>query len=376
MLLYNSVENKTLLYDTVFRKKASFEEDTELTIITGYIGFSTPEGLSKLGFKNTKVIIGMYGSSVSPDMHSILLRIQKQNTNIKFFYTSSKIHSKIYIWHKGNSIKEYAIGSANFSSATALVENLYRETLDLFPTEIESEEKINQYIKDINSFLVPIDNYTATLGATQRERHLLVEERGRILSLLSSKSTPTKPNIIGATTIAGGVSVSSGLNWGYSNGLPLLGDAYIAISAEFIKNNPDIILPKQKEENVPIEVLWDDGTTMLMLMEGNMGTDILYPKQISSYNNKSLLGSYLRKRIGEKINKNLEFTEEEISEIKKHKYLLRKEEATNIDVQIFNSIKTKLITKDMLDEYGRTTIDIKKLDDGSFYFDFGARNND
>lgn len=370
MLLYNSVQNKTLLYDTVFRKKTSFEEDTELTIITGYIGFSTPEELLYLGFKNIKVIIGMYGSNISPDLHSILLRIQRQNPKIQFFYTNSKIHSKIYIWHKGNNIKEYAIGSANFSSATALVENLYRETLDLFPSETKSEEKINQYLNDISNFLIPIDKYTTTLEATKREKHLLVEEKGRILSLLSSRSTPTSPNIIGETTIVGGVSVSSGLNWGYSNGLPLLGDAYIAISSEFVKNNPDIIPPKQKDENIPIEVLWDDGVTMLMLMEGNMGTDVLYPKQISSYNNKSLLGSYLRKRIGEKIGQDLEFNQEEIDEVKRYK---NSKEETKINGNILNSIKTKLITKDILNKYGRTTIDIKRMSNGSYYFDFGVK---
>ena len=372
MLLYNSVENKTLLHDTVFRKNTSFDEGTELTIITGNIGFSTPEGLLHLGFKNTRVIIGMYGSNISPDLHSILLRIQRQNPNIKFFYTNGKIHSKIYIWHKEDKIEEYAIGSANFSLATALVENLYRETLDLFSNEIESEKKINQYIKDINSFLIPIDGYTSTLGATKKEWHLMVEERGRLLSLLSSRSTPANPNILGVTTVAGGVSVSSGLNWGYSNGLPLLGDAYIAISSEFVKNNPDIVLPKQKEENIPIEVLWDDGTTMLMLMEGNMGKDILYPKQISSYNNKSLLGSYLRKRIGEKIGKVLEFTDEEINEVKRYKNL--KKEVV-MDKQIFDSIETKLITKDILNKYGRSNIDIKKLNNGSYYFDFGIKEN-
>ena len=51
--------------------------------------------------------------------------------------------------------------------------------------------------------------------------------------------------------------------------------------------------------NDSVEVIWDDGTTMECLFEGNQEDNgIVYPKQIASAPSKSLLGEYLRFRIG------------------------------------------------------------------------------
>ncbi len=372
MLLFNSTTNKNLLFDKVFRDKSFFKEDTEYTIVTGYIGQSTPKELINLGFKKTKVIIGMYGNRIRPELHSVLLRIQKEYPFIRFYYTDSKIHSKIYVWHIGKNIQECAIGSANFSSGTALVENLYRETLYLFDKESEASKlSIFNYLSNIENFLIPIEDYEINLKFKDRLKHKELQERGEALSLLASRSTPSHPNIFGLVTKKGGVSVSSCLNWGFSKGLPLLGDAYIPVSSEFIKNNKDLIPCKPEKENIPIEVLWDDGETMTMLMEGNIKIDgILYPKQISSYKNKSLLGDYLRKRIGEKINKDLTFSKDEIKYIKEIK---KNKNFKNINEDFCEKIRNKIITDKMLEMYGRDKIDIRKTDSRSYYFDFSAK---
>jgi hypothetical protein len=101
---------------------------------------------------------------------------------------------------------------------------------------------------------------------------------------------------------------------------------------------------------------WDDGTEMQMLLEGNQTVDgVIYPKQISTYKNKAEVGIYLRKRIGEKIGLDLTIPEE----------LSKTEFRANADLY-----KDKLITREMLDKYGRTSITIKLIGDSTYYFDF------
>ena len=84
-----------------------------------------------------------------------------------------------------------------------------------------------------------------------------------------------------------------------------------------------------------VNVTWDDGVTMVCSFEGTQDVNgVVYPKQISSYNDKSILGHYLRKRIG-----------------------------------VAASV---IVTEVELNSYGRTHIDITKNADGSFVFDFSV----
>lgn len=83
-----------------------------------------------------------------------------------------------------------------------------------------------------------------------------------------------------------------------------------------------------------------DGTKMTGLLEGSVvkkedGKTVLYPKQISSSPQKSILGEYIRKRLG-----------------------VEKEEP---------------ITMKDLDKYGRTSIDVSLLGEGIYYFDFSNK---
>ncbi|MGM9979059.1 MAG: hypothetical protein ACI33J_09700 [Clostridium sp.] len=91
------------------------------------------------------------------------------------------------------------------------------------------------------------------------------------------------------------VQKKAGLNWGFSDGHVCIDDAYIAITTNFIKNNPDFFPPS----GTTINVIWDDGTKMLCMVEG---TQVIYnqifPKQLSSAYDKSIIGLYLRKRLG------------------------------------------------------------------------------
>ncbi|MCM1229117.1 MAG: NgoFVII family restriction endonuclease [Ruminococcus flavefaciens] len=93
----------------------------------------------------------------------------------------------------------------------------------------------------------------------------------------------------------GEVPKHSGLNWCFANAHVKPEDAYIALTIPFFKNNPDFF-PKVGSI---INVKWDDGVEMHCLLEATQTINgIVYPKQLSTYNEKSELGHYLRQRLG------------------------------------------------------------------------------
>jgi len=91
------------------------------------------------------------------------------------------------------------------------------------------------------------------------------------------------------------VQRQAGLNWGFSNGNVCTADAYLALNKDFLRQNPGFF----PGHGNTINILWDDGTEMICLLEGTQEIDGLeYPKQISTFNDKSALGIYLRRRLG------------------------------------------------------------------------------
>lgn len=96
---------------------------------------------------------------------------------------------------------------------------------------------------------------------------------------------------------SGNVPDRSGLNWCYANAHVCNEDAYIKISKSIICNSPSYFPPKSVYSIINVQ--WDDGMLMTCLLEGNQTINgIDYPKQISSNNDKSVIGHYLRGRIG------------------------------------------------------------------------------
>ena len=130
------------------------------------------------------------------------------------------------------------------------------------------------------------------------------------------------------------VHVKSGLNWGFAKAHVSTNDAYLPLRKGFLRNNPDL-LPGHGER---IDVIWDDGVVMECLLEGTQDLDgKRAPKQISTYNDKSILGAYLRKRLG--------------------------------------VTSDHIITYEDLKKYGRDNIEIRRLNDGKYLFDFSVRHD-
>lgn len=196
------------------------------------------------------------------------------------------------------------------------------------------------------------------------------------LTLLAT--SPGTRNIIEIPTLVGQVNAASGLNWGYSAGTPILGDAYISVNRNNIIECRNMFI-KPSPLNIPIRAVWDDGTEMNLLLEGNgvdLGDGNFYPKQISTSGNKSVLGDYLRRRIGNRIGRDLVYSQYAIStlaNIKSH-YAGNKEAiklAIRNNQALFEELNDKLIRIDDLQEYGRTNISVT-LNNGTYYFDFSV----
>lgn len=128
----------------------------------------------------------------------------------------------------------------------------------------------------------------------------------------------------------GNVQEKGGLNWGFANAHVNTEDAYIALTKSFLDKHPNFF----PSHGSIIEVEWDDGKIMKCLLEGTQGPNNDLPKQISSYDDKSVLGSYLRFRLG-------------------------------VDPD-------HLITMQDLQCYGRNYIDVEYLGGNRYFFDFGC----
>lgn len=346
--MFKYKELSTLVFDTTI-------DADEMVIITGYIGPAVIGELKSSPYK-AKIYVGMYGNNISTHLHNSLL---KNNIleNVDIYYTRSLVHSKCYIWRKSGKIVKALIGSANFSTSGLMTPE--KEVLgDLAKNDFI---KVTKYISVILGKAYPIAEYksSSVTEQTQIPAEEAITQNGELaISLLAGKGVGVK-NIIGKSTAKGEVHSASGLNWGFSNGLSSPNDAYIKITSEHVRNNPLLFPQKDSKKNMPIDVVWDDGTEMQMLLEGNQIVDgLVYPKQISTYKNKSEVGIYLRKRIGEKIGVDLSIPEE----LSKADFKLN---AT--------TYKDKLITRKMLDKYGRTSITIKLIGDRTYYFDFSSK---
>lgn len=137
------------------------------------------------------------------------------------------------------------------------------------------------------------------------------------------------PNLELYSVRDGAVPTQSGLNWGFADAHVNVEDAYIALTIHFFRQYPDFFPPHGETINVQ----WDDGVRMCCLLEGTQQINgDIYPKQISSYDDKSVLGHYLRGRLGVE--------------------------------------PTHLITMQDLINYGRDHVTVRSLGNNNYFFDF------
>jgi len=296
MIYYENLNNK--IFD-------SNKHADEFLVLSGFISTLPIKEVEKLPYETT-VIYGMYEQEgISNRLHTSLVKINAESPNVRINYASEAIHSKCYLWRQHGNIIDAVTGSANFTS-----KGLYsykREILtDIEPADYDD---LNNYINniladskncsEIGSEDLKIRNYVKT-AYTVKDKEIKVFPQVCKASLLSRK----KPNY---------VNEGGDLNWGFSpKGHTKKGDAYITIDSNMIRNFPELFPPKKMyasdldkggksfRQNDCIELIWDDGTSMLGLLEGSK-TDkngLTYPNKLSSFPSKNIIGLYIRERLG------------------------------------------------------------------------------
>ncbi|AYG01626.1 restriction endonuclease PLD domain-containing protein [Lactococcus allomyrinae] len=351
MLYYTGLE------DIIFSKHELLSAPPdELIIISGYLGPAPVERLSELPNIKITVIGGMYSSGIDARLLNSLNNSKNNNSSLTIKYARQEIHSKIYIWKKNGKILSALIGSANFSSKglrTDYRESLADATRDTF-------NPLNIYFNFINehSEEEPIINKKQEIIEFTQDNHKVTDVAATMLNKKFSFEIP----LYSSTKEKGKfVPLASGLNWGRarltSNAHVAKGDAYIRLPKSILKQEQQLIKPfdsgfttpegERKRNSDPIELIWDDGTTMEASLEGvQKFNGRTYPKQLASYTSKrpfqngkpiskkSILGRYIRKRLG-----------------------------VNIDDEI--TMKT-------LELYGRDTITLSLIEEGVYYADFSV----
>jgi len=279
------------LEEIIFQRHEIIESD-ELIVLSGYVGPKPINRLNDLPFHST-VIYGMYGSEgIQSALHNSLLQIKNDSANINIFYSQLPVHSKCYVWRNRGEIIHALIGSANFSVNG--LNTPFREMLG--ETTRDSFKPLNEYLQHI------LNNSISCLEVDE----VVIQEEPEFTSICS----------MSLLMPSGRVHNASGLNWGYmKNGLPSpkrgIDDACIPIRVDHIKRFPTLFPLKltaselrdargrRQRDNEAIEIIWDDGITMEGLLEGTQPLEgVKYPKQISSFPDKSELGEYIRNRIG------------------------------------------------------------------------------
>ncbi len=329
MFIYKNLE------EIIFNRHKNIPAD-QLIILSGYIGPEPVMRLKQLPFPVT-LVYGMYASEgIREQLHETLLKIQQAQDNTNILYSQIPVHSKCYIWLKNDDINTAFVGSANFSLSG--LENDYKESLAEITTD--SYGSLHDYYSYILENACRCDSLEPKFkhGFIKKSENnntvdITADPLSASIDLFSNNEVPTK----------------SGLNWGISNGNVTLGDAYIPLRKSTIISHPGLIPPKQgftvqeiegakkSRQNDVVEFIWDDGTVMQGLLEGNNKINgLTFPKQMCSSPNKNILGKYLRKRLG-----------------------------VDLDYRI---------TKKDLERYGRTDIRVTLLGEGIYGLDFSVKN--
>lgn len=329
------------LYEIVFHRHEMFPCD-ELVVISGYVGFKPVQRVEELPMKTT-VVYGMYGSEgIHKSLRKVLIEEDKRISNLKILCSTMPVHSKIYMWLNKGEVVHSLIGSANFSMNG--LDTPYKETLA--ETTYDTFKPLKLYRDIVFGNSIPCAETVITLTPLQRKKAKkwidYDPEVCRLPLYIMEKGIFKIPS-------------QSGLNWGMAKILSgshvNINDAYIPIPADYASHYPrmfpvkrtapvnfESVYRQDHRHNDTIEVIWDDGTEMVMLLEGTRngrdenGNPVMYPKQIASSPSKAVLGKYLRARLGVP--------------------------------------EGKPITLVDLDRYGRRNISISLQGEGIYYFDF------
>lgn len=280
------------------------------------LGMTNSNGLSKKKHDNIKRLI----ENINADA-------KKTKFICRYKFNGPDIHSKVYIWFRKKEPVIAFCGSANYS------ENAFSKRRECM-SECNCIDANNYFKSLISDTILATDNNLEKKIKFSRKKHIDLEIDAYNLENLTwamfESKTPIDICKISLLKANGtGTGYGSGLNWGIRpNGTKRnQNQAYIPYNK---KDKKDGFFPLKKDESVKhnplFKVVLKDFPPLLMRVaqDGNKG--------IHSAENNSLLGSFFRQKLG----------------IPNGTY----------------------ITKEMLENYGKTYVTFKKYDNDVYVMEF------
>ena len=304
------------LYKQVLIEPLENYQVDELYIVSGYASATfTNKHLNetkRLNNPRINLIIGM------PSRHDHIAFVELHNKfagRFKGYYLDStpNVHSKIYSWcYQDKGVIGFS-GSSNYSQAGFFESypQINQMTGDdpveikKFFEELVQRSKYMPLVEDVTGDLITIPSIEGSINDGYAE--WIEENKSARISFLDKRTGDLPPG--------------SGLNWGQRDGREP-NQAYLSIKAPVTKKG---FLP---ERGSRFSLITDDKKNFDCVVAQDRG------KAIETTDDNSLLGKYIRERIG---------------------------------VQLGT-----FVTKQDLENYGRTDFSLMKLDDETFLFDFSV----
>ena len=261
-----------------------------LQVLSGYVSPSFVEFiLSRFEDLILDITVGMISNEgISISHHHAFLNLSRKykgRINIDYQIESPGNHRKVYYWMENDFLDlppKLFLGSANFSyngffrQKELLIEATFDNVNDIFEdlqTMNCEDSLISSNIKMFN--LVPGNKKAIKGNKELPEKVISIEHQGDLeyvdISLLAKGEVPK----------------TSGINWGQREGRDK-NQAYLAVPLSIHKKYPDFFPGKAE----PFLMLTDDGESMICVMAQQNR------KAIHTTENNSILGAYLRKRLG------------------------------------------------------------------------------
>ena len=284
----------------------------------------------------TSLILGMTkGSSLTKKKHKKICQTIKRirtmrgmpKITCRYIASGQEVHSKVYLWSKGNTPEVAFCGSANYSinafqrrrecmtdcdpnEAKAYYNSLYKDSIDCFDPDIEIKmsfaETAVPFIEDVSD-----DNI----------EKLSYEEY--------AQKTPIDQIRVSLLMAKGDVGYGSGINWGIRpNGTPRnRNQAYIPYNKKDRKAGffPERVNPNDKHCPLFKVITKEAGAFYMRLAQDR-------DKGIHSADSNAIIGKWIREKIG--------------------------------------ASDGQFVTKEMLERYGATSVVFKKYENDIYVLEF------
>ena len=296
----------------------------KLIIISGYVSHNMASWhIKKISEQalppiDISLTVGMcQNDGVTVDVHEGLKQLSAlrdpsySSFSCKYVYQGSPIHSKIYIWLKdGVPFKAFA-GSANYTQTG------FSSTQREYVVECDPDQAFAYYQS--------VEDDTIVCNHGEIEEYICLKRNSKIDQIEQESTTSTTDKVtLSLLTCRGDVGFGSGINWGIRRDGTKRepNQAYIAVPATIARSG---FFPLNKAH---FSAITDDHKQLILRIEQDGDKAITTPL------NNSLLGEYLRNRMG-----------------------------------VPNGA---FVTKADLERYGRTDVTFYKIDDEQYYMDFSV----